>query len=143
MKLVFSVPRFLHPQFQSDVTKPMLIDQIADHNVPRVVEGSGQRCSVFVACIFHGSALSIFTLVCSDVFVSCFIHRKACEEKNTGKFPVSSVGQKKQAKSRINCSSTVWYLLVGSFFTRQDTWWAFQPTVDHAKLCKRKWSNYA
>lgn len=26
-------PRFLHPQFQTDVTKPMLIDQIADHNV--------------------------------------------------------------------------------------------------------------
>ena len=26
-----NVARFMHPQFQTDVTKPMLIDQIADH----------------------------------------------------------------------------------------------------------------
>ena len=33
-------PRFLHPQFQTDVTKPMLIDQIADHNVTHWTSGT-------------------------------------------------------------------------------------------------------
>ena len=40
-------PRFLHPQFQTDVTKPMLIDQIADHNVRDPLD-------IFPICSMYG-----------------------------------------------------------------------------------------
>eukprot|EP00434_Breviolum_minutum_P038458 symbB.v1.2.034113.t1/scaffold4349.1/size40829/1 len=40
---------FLHPQFQSDVTKPMLIDQIADHNVQTLSGGELQRVALVLS----------------------------------------------------------------------------------------------
>ena len=41
--------RFLHPQFQTDVTKPMLIDQIADHGVQTLSGGELQRVALVLA----------------------------------------------------------------------------------------------
>lgn len=40
---------FLHPQFQTDVTKPMLIDQIADHQVQTLSGGELQRVALVLA----------------------------------------------------------------------------------------------
>merc|ERR1712032_919567 len=40
---------YLHPQFQSDVTKPMLIDQIADHQVQTLSGGELQRVALVLA----------------------------------------------------------------------------------------------
>mmetsp|Transcript_29348 Transcript_29348/g.87285 ORF Transcript_29348/g.87285 Transcript_29348/m.87285 type:complete len:612 (+) Transcript_29348:66-1901(+) len=40
---------FLHPQFQTDVTKPMLIDQIADHDVQTLSGGELQRVALVLA----------------------------------------------------------------------------------------------
>merc|ERR1719434_551133 len=40
---------FLHPQFQTDVTKPMLIDQIADHEVQTLSGGELQRVALVLA----------------------------------------------------------------------------------------------
>jgi len=40
---------FLHPQFQTDVTKPMLIDQIADHQVQTLSGGELQRVAIVLA----------------------------------------------------------------------------------------------
>lgn len=40
---------FLHPQFQTDVTKPMLIDQIADHNVQTLSGGELQRVALVLS----------------------------------------------------------------------------------------------
>merc|ERR1719221_1558886 len=37
---------FMHPQFQSDVVKPMLIDQIADHEVQTLSGGELQRVAL-------------------------------------------------------------------------------------------------
>merc|ERR1719158_1327657 len=37
---------FMHPQFQTDVTKPMLIDQIADHQVQTLSGGELQRVAL-------------------------------------------------------------------------------------------------
>jgi len=40
---------FMHPQFQTDVTKPMLIDQIADHDVQTLSGGELQRVAIVLA----------------------------------------------------------------------------------------------
>merc|ERR1712056_69360 len=40
---------FMHPQFQTDVTKPMLIDQIADHQVQTLSGGELQRVAIVLA----------------------------------------------------------------------------------------------
>uniref|UniRef100_A0A7S1KV31 ATP-dependent transporter ycf16 n=1 Tax=Alexandrium catenella TaxID=2925 RepID=A0A7S1KV31_ALECA len=40
---------FMHPQFQTDVTKPMLIDQIADHEVQTLSGGELQRVALVLA----------------------------------------------------------------------------------------------
>merc|ERR1712039_528526 len=40
---------YLHPQFQTDVTKPMLIDQIADHQVQTLSGGELQRVALVLA----------------------------------------------------------------------------------------------
>mmetsp|Transcript_74826 Transcript_74826/g.173389 ORF Transcript_74826/g.173389 Transcript_74826/m.173389 type:complete len:612 (-) Transcript_74826:202-2037(-) len=40
---------FVHPQFQTDVTKPMLIDQIADHEVQTLSGGELQRVALVLA----------------------------------------------------------------------------------------------
>jgi len=40
---------YMHPQFQTDVTKPMLIDQIADHNVQTLSGGELQRVALVLA----------------------------------------------------------------------------------------------
>jgi ATP-binding cassette subfamily E protein 1 len=40
---------YLHPQFQTDVTKPMLIDQIADHQVQTLSGGELQRVAIVLA----------------------------------------------------------------------------------------------
>jgi len=40
---------YMHPQFQTDVTKPMLIDQIADHNVQTLSGGELQRVAIVLA----------------------------------------------------------------------------------------------
>jgi len=40
---------FMHPQFQTDVTKPMLIDQIADHQVQTLSGGELQRVALVLA----------------------------------------------------------------------------------------------
>jgi len=40
---------FTHPQFQTDVTKPMLIDQIADHQVQTLSGGELQRVALVLA----------------------------------------------------------------------------------------------
>jgi len=40
---------YMHPQFQTDVTKPMLIDQIADHQVQTLSGGELQRVAVVLA----------------------------------------------------------------------------------------------
>merc|ERR1712176_1130653 len=40
---------FMHPQFQIDVTKPMLIDQIADHQVETLSGGELQRVAITLA----------------------------------------------------------------------------------------------
>merc|ERR1719221_648582 len=40
---------YMHPQFQSDVTKPMLIDQIADHEVQTLSGGELQRVALVLA----------------------------------------------------------------------------------------------
>lgn len=40
---------FMHPQFQTDVAKPMLIDQIADHNVQTLSGGELQRVAIVLA----------------------------------------------------------------------------------------------
>lgn len=40
---------FLHPQFQTDVTKPMLIDQIADHDIQTLSGGELQRVALVLA----------------------------------------------------------------------------------------------
>lgn len=40
---------FMHPQFQTDVTKPMLIDQIADHEVQTLSGGELQRVAIVLA----------------------------------------------------------------------------------------------
>eukprot|EP00913_Durusdinium_trenchii_P001598 g1481.t1 len=40
---------FLHPQFQTDVTKPMLIDQIVDHNVQTLSGGELQRVALVLS----------------------------------------------------------------------------------------------
>mmetsp|Transcript_93284 Transcript_93284/g.237359 ORF Transcript_93284/g.237359 Transcript_93284/m.237359 type:complete len:613 (-) Transcript_93284:241-2079(-) len=40
---------FLHPQFQTDVTKPMLIDMIADHNIQTLSGGELQRVAIVLA----------------------------------------------------------------------------------------------
>jgi ATP-binding cassette subfamily E protein 1 len=39
----------MHPQFQTDVTKPMLIDQIADHQVQTLSGGELQRVAIVLA----------------------------------------------------------------------------------------------
>ena len=36
--------RFMHPQFQTDVTKPMLIDQIADHEARLALRCQRGQC---------------------------------------------------------------------------------------------------
>merc|ERR1712032_1590699 len=41
---------YMHPQFQTDVTKPMLIDQIADHNIQNLSGGELQRVAL-VLCL--------------------------------------------------------------------------------------------
>lgn len=40
---------FMHPQFQSDVVKPMLIEQIADHGVQTLSGGELQRVAIVLA----------------------------------------------------------------------------------------------
>ncbi|CAE8620133.1 unnamed protein product [Polarella glacialis] len=40
---------YMHPQFQTDVTKPMLIDQIADHEVQTLSGGELQRVALVLA----------------------------------------------------------------------------------------------
>merc|ERR1711992_253233 len=40
---------YMHPQFQTDVTKPMLIDQIADHQVQTLSGGELQRVAIVLA----------------------------------------------------------------------------------------------
>jgi len=40
---------YMHPQFQTDVTKPMLIDQIADHNIQTLSGGELQRVAIVLA----------------------------------------------------------------------------------------------
>merc|ERR1711957_975826 len=40
---------YLHPQFQTDVTKPMLIDQIADNDVQTLSGGELQRVAITLA----------------------------------------------------------------------------------------------
>merc|ERR1712019_209940 len=40
---------YLHPQFQTDVTKPMLIDPIADQNVQHLSGGELQRVALTLA----------------------------------------------------------------------------------------------
>jgi ATP-binding cassette subfamily E protein 1 len=40
---------FMHPQFQTDVTKPMLIDQIADHQVQTLSGGELQRVAIVLS----------------------------------------------------------------------------------------------
>eukprot|EP00933_Yihiella_yeosuensis_P044837 TRINITY_DN40109_c0_g1_i1.p1 TRINITY_DN40109_c0_g1~~TRINITY_DN40109_c0_g1_i1.p1 ORF type:complete len:612 (+),score=149.95 TRINITY_DN40109_c0_g1_i1:88-1923(+) len=40
---------FMHPQFQTDVTKPMLIDQIADHEVQTLSGGELQRVAIVLS----------------------------------------------------------------------------------------------
>merc|ERR1712151_342904 len=40
---------YLHPQFQSDVVKPMLIEQIADHGVQTLSGGELQRVAIVLA----------------------------------------------------------------------------------------------
>merc|ERR1712118_108147 len=40
---------YMHPQFQTDVTKPMLIDQIADHDVQTLSGGELQRVAITLA----------------------------------------------------------------------------------------------
>jgi len=40
---------FLHPQFQTDVAKPMLIEQIADHQVQTLSGGELQRVAIVLA----------------------------------------------------------------------------------------------
>merc|ERR1719222_1571646 len=40
---------YMHPQFQSDVSKPMLIDQIADHEVQTLSGGELQRVALVLA----------------------------------------------------------------------------------------------
>jgi len=40
---------YTHPQFQTDVTKPMLIDQIADHQVQTLSGGELQRVAIVLA----------------------------------------------------------------------------------------------
>mmetsp|Transcript_62851 Transcript_62851/g.132701 ORF Transcript_62851/g.132701 Transcript_62851/m.132701 type:complete len:613 (+) Transcript_62851:187-2025(+) len=40
---------FIHPQFQTDVAKPMLIDAIADHNVQTLSGGELQRVALVLA----------------------------------------------------------------------------------------------
>merc|ERR1712032_761961 len=40
---------FMHPQFQTDDTKPMLIDQIADHQVQTLSGGELQRVALVLA----------------------------------------------------------------------------------------------
>lgn len=40
---------FMHPQFQTDVTKPMLIDQIADHEVLTLSGGEMQRVAIVLS----------------------------------------------------------------------------------------------
>merc|ERR1712003_452597 len=40
---------FMHPQFQSDVVKPMLIDQIKDHSVQTLSGGELQRTAIVLA----------------------------------------------------------------------------------------------
>merc|ERR1712217_906488 len=40
---------YLHPQFQSDVVKPMLIEQIADHGVQTLSGGELQRVALVLA----------------------------------------------------------------------------------------------
>merc|ERR1712151_476693 len=40
---------FMHPQFQSDVVKPMLIEQIADHGVQTLSGGELQRVALVLA----------------------------------------------------------------------------------------------
>eukprot|EP00929_Paragymnodinium_shiwhaense_P118101 TRINITY_DN8979_c0_g2_i1.p1 TRINITY_DN8979_c0_g2~~TRINITY_DN8979_c0_g2_i1.p1 ORF type:complete len:612 (+),score=179.46 TRINITY_DN8979_c0_g2_i1:70-1905(+) len=40
---------FMHPQFQTDVTKPMLIDKIADHDVQTLSGGELQRVAIVLA----------------------------------------------------------------------------------------------
>eukprot|EP00418_Pyrodinium_bahamense_P070956 CAMPEP_0179090032 /NCGR_PEP_ID=MMETSP0796-20121207/41054_1 /TAXON_ID=73915 /ORGANISM="Pyrodinium bahamense, Strain pbaha01" /LENGTH=611 /DNA_ID=CAMNT_0020787597 /DNA_START=66 /DNA_END=1901 /DNA_ORIENTATION=+ len=40
---------YMHPQFQTDVTKPMLIDQIADHDVQTLSGGELQRVALVLA----------------------------------------------------------------------------------------------
>jgi hypothetical protein len=52
-------PRFLHPQFQTDVTKPMLIDQIADHNVRDPLDIFGYGSKVKAALPFDPQRLLV------------------------------------------------------------------------------------
>merc|ERR1712151_779206 len=40
---------YMHPQFQSDVVKPMLIEQIADHQVQTLSGGELQRVAIVLA----------------------------------------------------------------------------------------------
>jgi len=40
---------YMHPQFQTDVTKPMLIDQIADHQIQTLSGGELQRVAIVLA----------------------------------------------------------------------------------------------
>merc|ERR1712217_604785 len=50
---------YLHPQFQSDVVKPMLIEQIADHGVQTLSGGELQRVALVLAL---GKADDIFLI---------------------------------------------------------------------------------
>lgn len=81
--------------------------------------------------------------MCSDVFVGCFIHRKACEKKTGENSPFLLSDKKNKLKVGSIAHPLFGICWSDHFFARQDTWWAFQPTADHAKLRKRKWSNYA